>query len=258
VVHDVVADVYLVSNVDGEPLERDGNGFISRLSPDGRVRELRWIDGTLPDVDLHAPKGMAIRGDTLYVADLDCVRLFHRIAGEPAGSLCPPGATSLNGLALGADGMLYGTEGRVEVGIPSPDPDRIHAIGRSGAIEERFRGDSLGAPNGIAAGPNGVFFTTFETGGVYQVRRTEVLRVFQGRAWRLGGIAFTRDGSFALSNWSDSSVLYVEVDRERGKGQLWTLMRGISSPGHIGYDVGRHRLIIPQLDRNRLVLVELP
>ena len=37
VLHDEAADVYLVSNINGEPLEEDGNGFISRLSPDGDV-----------------------------------------------------------------------------------------------------------------------------------------------------------------------------------------------------------------------------
>lgn len=74
VVHDAVDDVYLVSNINGEPLAEDGNGFISRVTPDGEVEALRWIDGEADGVELNAPKGMAVLGDTLYVADIDCVR----------------------------------------------------------------------------------------------------------------------------------------------------------------------------------------
>ena len=59
VLHDRTADVYLVSNVNGAPVDKDDNGFISRLSPHGSVVELKWIDGADEDVTLNAPKGMA-------------------------------------------------------------------------------------------------------------------------------------------------------------------------------------------------------
>src|SRR5688572_17488435 len=44
VLHDADADVYLVSNVDGEPLAADGKGFIAKLTPDGKVDKLKWIE----------------------------------------------------------------------------------------------------------------------------------------------------------------------------------------------------------------------
>ena len=56
VLHDPTADVYLVSNIVGNPAEVDGDGFISRLSPSGEVLELRWIDGASDAVTLHAPR----------------------------------------------------------------------------------------------------------------------------------------------------------------------------------------------------------
>ena len=69
VLHDEAADIYLVSNVNGAPLDHDGNGFISRLNPLGRLVPLRWIEGGKDGVELNAPKGMALLGDTLFVAD---------------------------------------------------------------------------------------------------------------------------------------------------------------------------------------------
>ena len=56
VLHDTQADVYLVSQIHGMPLDPDGDGFISRVSPDGQVAELRWIDGRAEGVTLNAPK----------------------------------------------------------------------------------------------------------------------------------------------------------------------------------------------------------
>src|SRR6185503_17238205 len=49
-------DQYLVSNINGTPLAKDNNGFISRISPDGKVTELRWIAAGTKGVTLNAPK----------------------------------------------------------------------------------------------------------------------------------------------------------------------------------------------------------
>lgn len=40
VLYDLESGTYLVSNVSSSPFAEDGNGFISRLAPDGRVLEL--------------------------------------------------------------------------------------------------------------------------------------------------------------------------------------------------------------------------
>ena len=73
VLYDPEADVYLVANIHGGPSARDGNGFISRLSPEGEVIALKWIDSAAEGVTLDAPKGMALVGERLFVADIDVV-----------------------------------------------------------------------------------------------------------------------------------------------------------------------------------------
>src|SRR5687768_9580517 len=45
VLHDPLSDSYFVSNINGSPLEADDNGFISLLTPEGQVANLKWIDG---------------------------------------------------------------------------------------------------------------------------------------------------------------------------------------------------------------------
>ena len=60
VFYDKKNDRYLVSNINGNPTDADDNGFISIVSVDGKVENLKWIDGTAENIQLSAPKGMAV------------------------------------------------------------------------------------------------------------------------------------------------------------------------------------------------------
>lgn len=83
--YDPDQDVYFVANFGESGREpRDANGFISRVSAeDGTVEELRFMTGTAA-TPLHMPRGMVIRADTLWVADVDGVHGFLRRTGRHA------------------------------------------------------------------------------------------------------------------------------------------------------------------------------
>jgi hypothetical protein len=170
VIHDSVADVYLVSNIEGAPAAKDDNGFIARLSPDGYVQQLRWIDGAAQNVTLHAPKGMAISGDTLYVADIDCVRRFVRTTGATAGDICAfEGATFLNDIAVDSLGTLYVTDSGLEPDLTPSGTDAIWRFTPAGLTGKVVEGSLLGAPNGIAFRGQDGFVVTFRSGELYQI-----------------------------------------------------------------------------------------
>ena len=162
--HDSVADIYMVSNINGPPAEKDDNGFISRLSPDGQVEQLKWIDGAAEGVTLHAPKGMGIRGDTLYVADIDCVRRFVRTTGAPAGEICNfQGATFLNDIAVDQNGTLYVTDTGLNPDFSPSGSDAVWRFTPAGQTERIAQGERLGQPNGIAFKDQNAFIVTFGT-----------------------------------------------------------------------------------------------
>src|SRR6476469_4166950 len=73
---------YFISNINGEPEARDNNGFITKLNAEGKVTSLKFIQGGVAEVLLHAPKGMALVGPILYVADLDQLRGFDKTTGK--------------------------------------------------------------------------------------------------------------------------------------------------------------------------------
>src|SRR5258707_2917915 len=85
VLHDSTQDIYFVSNINGSPTAKDNNGFISRVRPDGAIENLKFIEGG-HGATLNAPKGLALAGDTLWVADIDAVRAFNARTGAPIDS----------------------------------------------------------------------------------------------------------------------------------------------------------------------------
>src|SRR5450432_966827 len=74
VLYDEAADRYLVSNINGKPTDIDDNGYITELSPDGKVTKQKFIAGGVNKVKLDAPKGLGLSGGILYVSDVTVVR----------------------------------------------------------------------------------------------------------------------------------------------------------------------------------------
>ena len=98
---DAARGVLYVSNVNGTPLDKDGNGYISRVTPDGKLETLKWIEG------LNAPKGMVMQGAKLYVSDIDRLIEIDAVAGKIANSYPAEGAIFLNDTAVDAAGNVY-------------------------------------------------------------------------------------------------------------------------------------------------------
>src|SRR5687768_9085738 len=62
---DAKRNVFYVSNIVGEPAGKDGVGYLSKVSPDGKLQTAEWVTG------FNAPKGLVMQDDTLFVTDID-------------------------------------------------------------------------------------------------------------------------------------------------------------------------------------------
>lgn len=256
VLHDASADLYLVSNINGSPVEKDGNGFITRLNPDGTVETLKWIDGTAAEVTLNAPKGMGISGDTLFVADIDAVRLFDRATGTPIASWAVPGATFLNDVAVADDGTVYVTDSGLEMGDEGLVPDGSDAIYsfQNGEPTALATGEALGNPNGVLVDGHRLLVVTFGSGAVIGVDRatgaTTVLPTPpQGQ---LDGIVSDTVGSYLVSSWAAQAVY-----RSGAGGVYSTAADSLEAPADIGWDATRHRLLVPLFTANRVEIRQI-
>lgn len=248
VLHDAADDVYLVSNINGEPTARDDDGFISRVSPDGSVDSLKWVDGAAGDFTLNAPKGMAIVGDSLYVTDIDCVRVFVRSTGAHSHDVCFEEATFLNDLAVDENDVLYVTDTGTE-----ETPGAVYRFTADGSRARLAEGEILGGPNGITFTPRGLLVVSFGSGEIYRLNAAGEQTPVAPRSDRqLDGIVFRDDQSFFFSSWGDSTVYQVGTD-----GAVSRIVENVAAPADIGYDVGRSRLLIPLFQDDAVLFADV-
>jgi hypothetical protein len=252
VLHDTTDDVYLVSNINGMPLGVDDNGFISRLSPDGEVLDLKWIDGADAGTTLNAPKGMAIAGDQLYVTDIDCIRIFDRATGEPAGENCLGGASFLNDLAPALDGGVLFTDTGIDETFSPAGKDAVYRLA-DGQIRTLLVDSQLGAPNGILDTEDGPLVVTFGSGQVFRVSDGLHMVISGDSGGQLDGIVEMADGRILISSWGDSCIHEMAPN-----GELSCIITDVEAPADIGADVGRNRVLIPLFMADTVLIRTVP
>ncbi|HEX8393812.1 MAG TPA: hypothetical protein VF665_15835 [Longimicrobium sp.] len=254
--YDPGADILFVSNIAGNPSGRDNNGFISRASGDGRMLAMRFIQGGRDGVMLNAPKGMAVTGDTLWVADIDAVRAFHRRTGAPLASIAVPGATFLNDVAVGADGALYVTDTGIVIDgagrMAHPGRDQIFRV-TGGTATAVAGGDAFALPNGIAADGDGFLLAPNGSRAVQRWRAGEgAPRDGASGPGGYDGIEVVGGGRALVTSWADSTVSLVDG------GSVRPVIRGLNSPADLGVDPRRGWVAVPLFLENRVEIWALP
>lgn len=240
-------DVYLVTNLNGSPWGVDGNGFISKVNPDGQVVDLKWIDG------LNAPKGAAIAGNYLFVADINQVHIFELPSGKKKTSITIKGSTFLNGITPGTDNDVYVTDSGWNDGFTESGTDAIYKVSANGNYEAIAKDKDMGGPNGILLDGNKLIVVTFDSGHVFSIdeagNKTAMPTPPQGG---LDGLLKLKDGRFLISSWDGAAIYVLNTDNTYS-----VLMDSLESPGDLGFDTKRNIVLVPLLKQNKVVLLPL-
>lgn len=267
-VHDPVADLYFVSNVNGHPQILSNDGFISRVAPDGTITDLHWIEGGEGGVTLHAPTGMVLVGDVLYVADADAVRSFDRVTGAPIASWPVPLATEevpgmpgvdwvrgalLNGMCSGPRGEIYATATGIDISMTFDiEPTGQDAVlrFRDGAPVPIAEGAHLAGPNGCQVVGSNVYIAPLLSADVYRLNPSG--RQFHVATLPMDGLdgLIRADGSLFVSSVFGGSIFRISL----GGSDVTELMSGQVTPADLGFDHTRNTLLIPSLFGDFLLL----
>jgi hypothetical protein len=246
VLWDAEQDVYFVSNINGDPTVADLNGFISKISPDGKVAALKWIDGSVKTTELNAPKGMAIIGKELYIADLNTVRKFDRKTGKSKGKIDIKDSSFLNALTVSPDGKtLYVSDSAIKIengNFTGLGNDAIYAIDvKKKSVKPLIKDKALNWPNGILADEGGLWVVTLGKNELIRVNyKGEIGSVFNLPKGALDGILKLKDSSLLITSWQGSAIY-----RGLPGGEFKELFSGVTSPAAIGLDVKRQAVLVP-------------
>ena len=237
---------YFISNINGDREARDNNGFITKLDTNGKITNLKFIQGGVADILLHAPKGLALVGQILYVADLDQLKGFDRTTGKLLVTVSFPAATprhivSLTDVAAEPTGLLYASDQSGNA-IYKIDPSANHKVALL------IQDDRLAGPSGIAVHPKSghLIAVSWEKGKILEVTpegqltELESNGFFTGRFQNLSGVDFDRWGNMYLSDLTKGKIWRMTRDH-----RFQVIAEYLLAPADIGIDRANNLILVP-------------
>ena len=241
---DAKGGVIYVSNVNGEAGAKDGNGFIAKVSLDGKIVDLKWSTG------FNAPKGLALAGGKLYAADIDELVEIDVKDGKITNRFPAKDAKFLNDVAADAAGNVY---------VSDMATNTIWKLS-GGKFEVWLNDAKLENPNGIfVEGENlrvaawGVMTDGFATkvpGHLLSVTLDgkAISNVGDGKPFgNLDGLEPLGGGAYLLTDWMAGKVMKFGSD-----SSVETLLELGQGAADIGYDPATKTMYVPQMMKSTL------
>ena len=230
---------------------KDGDGWISKLTLQGKVIEQKWATG------LNAPKGLRSAGDKLWVADIDRILSFSISSGKKLDELKVPGALFLNDLACDKDGTVYVSD---------------MLAGKIYQYEEKTlklsvlaEGDKIEHPNGLLfhkgkliIGGWGIDiqddFSTKKPGRLLSLdlKSGELHAITKDPIGNLDGVESDGGDGFVVTDWIAGNVIHIN-----GEGNPRILATFPKGAADHAYLPDKKWLILPEMLENKISAFDL-
>ncbi len=227
-------DILYVNSIGGKDgMAKDSNGFISKLSKDGEIIELKWVDG------LNGPKGLFVTTEKVFVADIDQVKIFDKKTGKLLEEITLEGSTFLNDLIVTENGVIIVTDYK---------DTKIYRI-QDKTVSVLVKDERLDHVNGLdyrdsrlLAGTNSHVFEVDLNNGS--------LKVWSDAPVWIDGIEPLSENKILVSDWGGKIVL-LEKDKEAT--MLIELDSKEYNTADMDFDPVTKRAYVPTFFRNTVI-----
>lgn len=244
--------VFFVSNVaSGNPVETKPVGYMSKISRDGKTVTAKWVTG------LHAPKGMTIVGDFIYVADVTRVQKISISKSKIVKTINVKGSKFLNDITQDAAGNIYVTDMfsdilyRIQKDKISKwiQDARINALnglftdGKEHLMSVRWGNDmdpktwATKTPGDMAVIP--------------LAKPTDITNVTSVQG-NLDGVAVDKGGNLWISDWMNGNIFMMNK-----KGETKKMFNLGSGTADLSIVKDQNLLVIPQMNQNKIIFIQL-
>ncbi|MFD1142080.1 SMP-30/gluconolactonase/LRE family protein [Larkinella insperata] len=236
VLYDSKGNILYVANIVGKSDSLDGDGFISKVSLDGKIENLKWTTG------LNAPKGMGIHKNRLYVTDVYRLVAINLSNGQAEQTWDAVDKKAfLNDVTIDKEGTVYASDSR---------NSKIYRL-KDDKWEVWMDGGDLNNPNGLlAVGTKTLMVGSTKIGALQSldVASKKLTKIADGMANTDGIVAIGKD--YMVSDWS-GRLFYITADGQ--KQQLLDTRNEKVNSADIDYVPSKKLVVVPTFFKNKLV-----
>lgn len=196
VLFDEVGKRLFVSCINGSPVEKDGNGFIAILDPEGKILNEKWATG------LDAPKGMGVFGNSLFVTDIQRVVEIDIASGKVIRDIPVEGSGFLNDITVDSKGTVY---------VSDMKTNTIYTISQGKYSIMPVKG-SFENLNGLLYIDNSLYAGTKNKLFKIDMGTMSASEIVSGTG-SIDGLASDGKGSFLISDWS-GKVQFIDASHK--------------------------------------------
>ena len=238
--------LYISCQAGDEP----GDGSIATVSLKGEILNPKFTAG------LNNPKGIAIVGDKLYVADVLELVEIDRESGQILNKYTEDSVKFLNDVAVDLDGNVY---------VSDMFNSSIYKLDKDKKFTDMFNSPEMENPNGLLAigdEMNIAGWSRFTDGkpafapkGCFQKINMNTMTITKISADTLGnldGIQVNDENSFIVSDWKGGKVFRIAKTGETE--ELLAIEQGV---GDILFLPEKGLLVLPMKKQNQILFYEV-
>lgn len=228
---------------DLKPGEKDGKGFITKLSVDGKILEKRFFPPA--GQTLNKPKGIWIHGTRMWFTDIDAVWIVD-LKTKKGKRLALPDANAYANDPLVVKNVLYVSDNRNDVLYRIAPADFLKSKTEP-KITKVFSGKGV-YPNGLWLDKDGSllmvgFQAKDKPQAIYKMALGEDPKAISKPIGLLDGLYQLKNGDLLVTDWVSTSLFQWNE-----KTGMHTLVSGIKGPADFCVVHNKQGLLVVQPD----------